>query len=229
MSYVFIKKPFMISSYPKAGSTYIRFFLLNYLEFQNGNRGTVNHKELNKKFPEIGKGNVTNSVFNFLVKTHHPLDFLSQNKILRVVRNPYESLCSTYEYYNRSTDLKYNSIEEFLLSDKGVVRYEKHLELALKAKKHNTGLVIQYEKLMKDPKMEFCKILNFLNITVSEKELDKALAEVSRESMKRFESQNLDKKFKNFSKKKDYSKYEEIISSNQFKIIKELEKSYSSI
>jgi hypothetical protein len=224
-----IKQPYLISSYPKAGSTYIRFTLFNFLRIKSKLKTSTNHIELNCHFPEIGKGNVALAPHNFLVKTHYPLNLYPIRKKLKVVRNPYDCLCSAYEYYNRSSDVKFKTINHFLVSKKGINSYKIHLKEAVLMNKKQKGLVVFYEDLISQPFEAYTKILTFLKFDFDKENLYNTLNVVSRKNMQKSEANLSNKKFKDFSVKKDYSKYQEIIDKDLLVKIRSLEVIYQDI
>lgn len=223
--FVLVKRPYLISSYPKAGSTFVRFFIFNILLMRKGKSHSLSHLELNQHCPELGKGNVAHSEFNFFVKTHHDIHFYSDKRMLRIIRNPYECLCSAFEYYNRSTEINYESINVFLESKRGISSYSKHLNVCSRKK----GLIIKYENLVKYPLLNFEEILNFLEISASTDELKKNLNLVSRENMIKFEEQINTEKVQNFSKKKSYDHHRATIDLNLLHKIDHLENIYKQL
>ena len=223
---ILFKKPYIFSSYPKSGSTYIRFFLFNFLLKLEKLSPSLKHSDLNENFPEIGRNNLIEAKYNWVIKTHHNAKFYNQKKVLRVIRNPYESLCSAYEYYNRSTHLNYGSINEFLKSKRGIKDYLNHFKICKKNIKNEEGLVIKYENLIMKPKENFSKILSFFDLKYTDEDLSEVLNIVSRENQIKFESSN--KRTKNFSSKKSYEKYKSIIDENLLQEIDFLTMKYNA-
>lgn len=222
---IYKNKAFLISSYPKCGSTYLRFFLLNYLLLTDGQNRSLNHKLLNEFMPEIGHGNVSEARFNKFVKTHHPVGFYKQSRVVRIIRNPYESLCSAYEYYNRSTELEFKNINEFLNHKRGLISYKAHFELFIKG----SGNCIKYENLVENPEKYFRILMDVFSIKQTSEELEFLINSISRDKMVKAESNNTQKKTNNFSKKKNYDKYKKEIDQVLMTEIMYLDKKYQNI
>lgn len=227
---ILTRQPFIISSYPKAGSTLCRMMVYNYFRIKNNQPPSVTHQDLNKDMAALGAGNCHKQPYNFLVKSHRPFRHYRQDKVIRLIRNPYDILCSAYEYYNRSTSLDYQNINIFINSSRGISFYDQHLNIFAANKQKKEGLAITYEQLQQDKKQVLIEILSYLGEQPIDTDIvEKVLIVTSRENMTAKEKKSGATQLKDFSKKKDYGKYREELSAKNSKAINLLSAKYQQL
>ncbi|MGK0390179.1 MAG: hypothetical protein ACI94Y_002930 [Maribacter sp.] len=223
---ILLKRPYIISSFPKAGSTLCRMMIYNYFRLEKGESTSVLHDIVNEKMPELGKGNCNKATRPLLIKSHLGFKSYPQNKVMRIIRNPYDSLCSAYEYYNRSSALHFDHINDFIHHEKGIEHYESHLILCEQNNKNQQGLVVFYENLVEDKRSQLEQMLTFLGEKSNTDFILKTVNLTSRENMAKSEDKKKSTTTKNFSKAKDYTKYKSKINSKNQARIALLEKRY---
>lgn len=214
-------------SYPKSGNTLIRFLILNYERLKSGVQVTHNHVTLNRLMPEIFQKSIRERSYIGYYKTHYILPF-RKRKIIFLIRNPFDSLCSYYEYLLRTHDCHYSSINEFIKSNKGISLYIKHLKFRDKIMKYNKdNLIIKYEDIETNKAKIIYDILKFINSNYTGEYFKEIMISTDRSAMVQNESKSgTDKKFRDFSKRKDYRKYRNLIEYDLLNKINELEKYY---
>ncbi|WP_154859589.1 sulfotransferase domain-containing protein [Cyclobacterium xiamenense] len=212
------KRPIFIFSYPKSGSTLVRLFIFNLFRIRDNKEISFSHDELNYFMPEFGKGTFFRADRYRFLKSHR-IFFPTLFKHLIVIRNPFDSLCSYFEY-NKRIDSNFSlDINSFLLSKKGINFYSQHLKLASRS----NGLVIVYEDFIEN-KVAFIKgLFEFLSFSYTEDEVDKLVKGIDRNKQILIESRSGLGEVKNFSKEKNYDRYKELISGENLKVIESLD------
>lgn len=222
----------LICSYPKTGSTIFRMRLTSLLNEEN----LITHHRVNELSPEIGQGNLKKYSFRnqvIIIKTHHLIfkKILKPKFSISIFREPLETMCSHFEYYNRINDSERarGDINKFIKSRFGVRWYMKHLKHAVKNKKSIKEINLNYDRYIKSPEKIHKIIFEKMGITYNIDFLTKVLQETSRENLANLENQKENDKINNFSKKKDYSTLKKIISQKSLKQLKDAQDFYDRI
>lgn len=167
-SFLLLKEHHLIlASFPKTGSTWIRYFLYCLLK-QNmtGLKPTIDG--MNEAMPEYAHPSFFCS-WKFsecppIIKTHRPCQKIFRNhKSALVVRDPRDI---TVSFYHHMSGIKKNPYKG---TPKGLLR---HPEMGLEAFfkhfhswRNHAGLILRYEDLKNDPFEEFGKLSDYFGIT----------------------------------------------------------------
>lgn len=153
-------KDFLVFSYPRSGTNYVRFLLANYLKNLNGDPNPVFFgDEINRIIPFWTP---THSIYMPNVRlgiTHRPPQKWDQPKHISVFRNPRDVLISFYVYKQKKEKKNYSSFSSFVRSPEGAPLLEKSSQKAL----NNSHLLTKYEDISHDPAsfiFQFCDLLN---------------------------------------------------------------------
>ena len=198
-SYCSIRKNnIILSLFPKTGSTWIRFFLFNYLnklEQLNFGEGI---DEMNHKMPEFGHRSMLNA-WHFktspkIIKTHRPFKrIFRKNKIILVIRDPRDLIVSFYHYALAKKEFNFNGTVKDVI-------YHKEWGLEYFFKQFNSwekhaGLIVKYEDLKANPYNVFTEILNYIKIPLDSIVLRNAIRASDFHAMKKIQANSKD--FKN--------------------------------
>ncbi|MDT8388780.1 MAG: sulfotransferase domain-containing protein [Thiogranum sp.] len=202
-----------LSSYPKSGNTWLRFFLYAYY-YGVPKRSN----DVSKRIPDLHKKNELNTALEnrTFVKTHfmysdtHP--FISHtDKVIYVLRHPKDVLLSNYNYF-RLGGFPYAEHEfarQFIAHHGvpywkriGIGSWVEHVQSWLD---HNPYpcLALCFEDMKKDAAAEFRKVVLFLDGAVDEARLKQAVYQCSFGQMRKLEDKEV-KKAKNI-KQEEYS------------------------
>lgn len=186
----FITSYYLIS-YPKAGRTWIRFVLGHYINEKYNYRLPIKEVTLLRKFykwndfPYI---NVNHYGDPHLIKSENINEGMIKNilgkKMIFIYRDPRPQVISNYyQYFFRGDNKKYKGdekistdINQFVLGNTGGIKsIVKYSNLFTDLIKKNKCLLIRYENLKKEPKSEFSKMLNFMEIELDDLLLEDAI------------------------------------------------------
>ncbi|XP_071037572.1 sulfotransferase 1B1 isoform X2 [Parasteatoda tepidariorum] len=188
----------IITSYPKTGTTWISYIVLQILT--NGESFPNKDEMLYRTIPfmeSTGKAAVDAITTNPRVYKHHfPYGKIKKNpnaKYIYIYRKPEDTFVSYYHFlrYN-SEELDFDQyFEDFLSGEISYGLYFDHVLSFLKHKEDSNMLLISYESLKENTREEIKKISKFLgeeyykNITENEEILDKIILHTSFDYMKR--------------------------------------------
>jgi hypothetical protein len=179
-------------SYPKSGSTWLRFLIGNYL---TGNKcDFTNHHIL---LPDIHEGleNDGHAIEPRLIKSHFPFT-PEYKKVIYLARDGRDVAVSYYYHLQKYRKIdKDQNFSEFLgsfssgeLGD-GFGCWGQHVASWLDSEIANSDsfLLIRYEDLIKDPRVQFSKILSFSGREVIPEQVASAIEASSLVNMKKLE------------------------------------------
>ena len=162
----------ILTSYPKSGNTWIRFFLCNLISLREWDGKTVTFSILNETMPELGVSNLLrdwpHGTIPRFVKTHKeywPLVF-SENRSVLLVRDPKDVMVSYYNYKTGRGDID-GSVKFSNFIRKPGVGLESWC-IHYKSWKDKSDVVIYYEDIKSDDVKEFLNMLNSLRISVED-------------------------------------------------------------
>lgn len=172
------KKHVLIASYPRSGSTWLRFMLKEIITGESAQFDTIN-----KFIPYIGKHYRAPLLLpdnTCLIKTHE--QFRKEYKqAIYLVRDVRDVLNSEYSY-QQWRGVYNSSLENFLVSFlngtvNGYGSWQEHVDSWLNAStnKSNKILVITYEDLCSNTEKVLKKILDFLGCKVEEGVIHQAI------------------------------------------------------
>ena len=179
------KEDLLLVSYPKTGSTWIRYFLYSLLT-QKIDNAIQNIDSMNEAMPEFANASFFNQWrFNEcprIVKTHQKyiLPF-RQNRSVLIVRDPRDIVISYYYYLIGLKSRHFQGTVSDVLQHRefGVEAFFKHYS----SWKDHVCLTIRYEDLKDNPYDEFSKLIQFFGIKRSEQDICLAIETASFRSM----------------------------------------------
>jgi|SRR3984957_1161245 len=175
-----------LASYPRSGSTWLRFLLFESLAGESSGFGNVNESIPDVKEHKIGKPLMPNS--GRLIKTHevyHP----AYRKAVYLVRDPRDVALSEYAYQT-ALGLVEQPLDDYLRAflTKGVNPFSswtEHVQSWLSAPlSPDQLLIVKFEDLRKDSVASVSEIIRFFGVTPDEARIRQAIANNSVERMK---------------------------------------------
>ncbi|XP_035129390.3 sulfotransferase 1C4 [Callithrix jacchus] len=192
----------LIASYPKAGTTWtqeIVDLIQNDGDIEKSRRAPIQLRQpfldwIKMTYWGIDQANVMPSPRT--LKTHLPVQLLPPSfweencKIIYVARNPKDNLVSYYHFQRMNKSLpdpgSWDEYFETVLTGNVVWgSWFDHVKGWWKKKDSHPILYIFYEDIMKDPKCEIRKIMEFLGKNLKEEVLDKIVYNTSFDIMKK--------------------------------------------
>lgn len=168
----------ILTSFPKSGNTWVRFFFCNLISLIYWDGKVVNFKILDETMPEFGVNNLLNSweykVLPRIVKTHKSyLTFFSGKKTILIMRDPRDVMVSYYYFSSNKKTIDFDgSFSEFI----------RHKKLGLeswfcyhKSWDNIDKETFLYEDLKNNEEKEFFRMLSFLEISLPESMISEAL------------------------------------------------------
>jgi hypothetical protein len=155
---VLLRDNVALASYPRSGNTW----LSKLLEALSGRQAGSIYRDL--VFPRPATG--------IVIKTHK-LDGQRYNRILHLMRNPFDSISSHYDY-----------MHHYFPSNEKARSWEAHVEVESREWRKHTEywmhqdkplITVLYENLMSQPNQELRRLADFLNLDVSDKEIEEAI------------------------------------------------------
>jgi hypothetical protein len=176
----------MLGSYPRSGSTWLRFTLFEILTgepsgFDNVNaafRGLSDYKAGWPLLPDGGR----------FIGTHEPYN-ASYRRAIYLVRDVRDVALSEYAYEkNRGVgrELLDDYLQDLLRGRKRHGSWQDHVQSWLDSPlaRNENLLLLRYEDLRRDSVEMFMKLLDFLAVKVDRKTVEKAVANTSLERMR---------------------------------------------
>jgi len=168
----------ILTSFPKSGNTWIRFFICNIISLKEWDRRTVTFEILNDTMPELGVSNLLrrwpHDSVPRIVKTHKrswPLIF-SGNRSILLVRDPRDVMVSYYQYKRGKEEICENlEFSEFIRNPRvGLESWCRHYE----SWKSKSDIIIFYEDLKENDIREFSRMLKKLSISIQDGIIEEA-------------------------------------------------------
>ena len=186
----------MIVSYPRSGNTWTRFLIAN-LAYSNQNVSFANIEKLIPDTSAISNSALKKIPRPRLIKTHEYFDH-RYPRIIYIVRDPRDVALSYYDF-----DRKYRHIpdgypleryiDEFvegklMSSDWGTWGENVGTWISARGNK-DTFLLLRYEDMLQDTAAELRRVADFLTISTSSEQIEKAIAASSADRMRELEKQ----------------------------------------
>lgn len=213
-----------IITYPKSGTTWLRFLIANAIKTHYNLKRSVNFFTIQDIIPGIpypkyvkNKGPFGLAQIPRILATHSTYNSLYKRIILQV-RDPRDAMVSYYHHLRSSGSIRENMcISEFIRSEKyGIYAWNNHTTLWLKKNGPKDGvsriIMTKYENLLLDTASTLDFILQSIGLILSDKELEIAIKLSSKEAMKESEKLHLvthiigPKKKTNFVRKGSHDK-----------------------
>jgi estrone sulfotransferase len=192
----------ILASFPRSGSTWLRFILCNLVSLDELGGETVDFRRLNATMPELGVSNLLrpwpHSTIPRIVKTHRPYSklFRSRRSVL-VLRDPRDVMTSYYHYELGKEQPRFSgSFDEFLRHPRyGLEAWCRHCRSWIE----RAGLKIRYEALRKDDLGVFVTILDYLGVAADSETVSAAVERSRLDRIREVESAygHDDQRFKN--------------------------------
>jgi Sulfotransferase domain len=227
----------ILATYPKSGSTWLRFILCNWLSLTETGNEAVTFDMVDRILPEIGVSDLAEpwryvAVPRF-VKTHwrrNPL-FGSSVRIMLLVRDPRDVMVSLHHHLTSRKQKAYDGSLQDLLRDKklGLDTWFKH---AL-SWSHKRTSIIRYEELKSEGVSVLMRVLRDLDIKYESKILIQAY-ELSRfDQMRKVEAENgvmrgIFKEGKEFVRSGKSAQWEELFTASDLELYSGLMEQYRS-
>lgn len=164
------KNDVILTSYPKSGNTWVRFFLCNVISLSEWDNREVTFEVLNDTMPEIGVDNLCekwkhNTLPRF-VKTHKHFYPYIHGKCPSVLllRDPRDVMISFYEYKKgKKGDNVSQKFHDFITRDDlGIEAWCKHYI----SWRDKADVKMRYEDMKTDDIGEFTRMLDLLGINI---------------------------------------------------------------
>lgn len=220
-----------LASYPRSGNTWVRFILGTILTGEK-----ITWENMEEFVPDIYRNTdweLKKNVRPRIIKSHHSYDS-RYNKVVYLVRDVRDVLLSYYNYHK-----KFNKLPNDYRLDKFIKKFingdlddfgswgENVNSWISNGEKVKNGLeLFRYEDLKDNTFAEIKRMVDFLNIVATDKEIADAIEWSSFSNMRKLEDKqedsdlfkNADKK-KKFTNKGDYGYWKNELNDNQIKII----------
>ena len=180
----------LLTSFPKSGNTWIRFFLCNLISLREWEGETVTFPKLDATMPELGVSNLLRTwphdAIPRVVKTHKPRwSVFRGNRSILLVRDPRDVMVSYYHFEKGKRDGRFvGPFSEFIRHSKfGVEAWCRHYA----SWQPEASVVVTYEDLKEDDIAEFTRMLRAVGIDVGDDLIREAALRSRFESMKEAE------------------------------------------
>ena len=176
---------FILSSFPRSGSTWVRFVFCHLLDLTGELEQEVNFTSLDEIMVELGGNNLLEpweyQTLPRIIKTHrsfNPVFHRARGRI-GIIRDPRDVMVSYYHFFRDMKGCFQGDFSTFIHSRKwGLEPWFKHYY----SWKDHWNLVLQYRALRADPVGEISRTLDFMNLEFSSEIVQEA---VERSSFKR--------------------------------------------
>ena len=197
-----LRFPGVLWSYPKSGSTWVRFILHSLYvgepasSFDEVNAQLCDIESLLPARSWQGFATCSPPVTERLVKSHDmpPPFFSSRRQVVFVVRHPAKVLSSLGDHLSRMQGVNVTANELIAeLSESSLVNYGtwgSHVD-RFRSLPRAERFLIKYEDLVEDPVPVIADLCRFLNLTKDERQIESALVSSTKERMRSAESASL--------------------------------------
>jgi len=182
----------LLASFPRSGSTWIRFFLCNLISLREMGGREVDFPLLDATMVELGVDDLrrpwSHETIPRVVKTHRPYaSFLARpsHKIL-VIRDPRDTVVSRYWYERGQSRLRFQGELPAFLRHRvfGLAAWFRHYRSWVP----RADLILPYESLVESPGDGLRTLLDFLEVDVEEAIIDQALERSRFRNVRKVES-----------------------------------------
>jgi len=159
----------ILTSFPKSGNTWIRFFFCNLISLREWEGETVTFPKLDATMPELGVSNLLRSwpheTIPRVVKTHKSRwPVFRENRAILLVRDPRDVMVSYYHFErDKARSTFEGEFSTFIRHPKyGLEAWCKHYQ----SWKDKATICLRYEELKEDDVAEFTRMLDAVGLDV---------------------------------------------------------------
>lgn len=180
----------ILSSYPRSGSTWIRFMLCNLISILEWDGRSVDFELLNETMPALGHSNLMEpwavQCVPRVVKTHRRYSPVFRNNLsVGIVRDPRDVMVSYYHYLKDRKGKYAGRFSDFIRDSKhGLRGWFNHYHSWC----DHWTLTIQYENLRQDVFGEFTTLLDMLDVRCPEHVVREAIRHSSVRKVRKMET-----------------------------------------
>ncbi len=187
---------FVIVSYPKSGSTWLRFIIANLIYDGIGRNGNqVDFLSAQLLVPEISEQALANGAdFNSLpppriLRSHSAKKQFFPN-VIYLLRDGRDVLVSYYYHFAKFNNFK-GTISEFISSNLRKSDWHEHVNSWLFTGSHLSNLyILRYENMILDPLSEVRRLLSFVGLNRTVNQVNAALQSSTFDKMRALEQIN---------------------------------------
>lgn len=183
----------VIVSYPKSGSTWLRFMIACLIESSSkADGGEADFGQMNQHVPEISEKAVEAGVnYDLLpsprVMRTHTAYIKGPPKVLYLVRDGRDVLVSYYHHYRKYRDFK-GTFSDYLQRGVRRVEWSTHVDdWVFKRDLDHNFCLIRYEDMLEDPTRELTKVVAFTGLKVTPEQIAQAVEFSAFDNMRRIE------------------------------------------
>ncbi|AMW26848.1 MULTISPECIES: sulfotransferase domain-containing protein [Arthrospira] len=162
-----------LASYPRSGNTWMRLLLSDVIQQLGGEKTQPGGNVI----PDVYKVDIEDWYRNprikipfRIIKTHEPLDLISDYRIIYLFRHPADCLCSYYHYQLRSPRFRENNSGIDGFCQNLINQWCGHINGYLEAAKTGSDrlFLVSYESLNINPVESLKNVCNFLDLDITE-------------------------------------------------------------
>lgn len=224
----------IIVSYPKSGSTWLRFILSNIINFKVKKYKEIDFLCSQKLVPAISTDGIFKTKINLnkmirpRILRSHSLHTEQFPKVIYLLRDGRDVMVSYYYHFKKFNNYK-GSLLEFMSNNYSGIDWHEHVNSWLYNQSNTSELLlIKYEDLLNDTKRGIIKMLKFIGMECSDEEVDKAIKLSSFEKMQLSENKSglgivaSGNREINFIRKGKKGVWQDELGKTEIKVIKEL-------
>jgi hypothetical protein len=208
------KKINIITSFPKSGNTWMRFIIYDLL-FNQNQINIDNSLEIKKKIPDLHNLKISNKKLvldkslenkQVFLKTHFGFEKLKMmpiDKVIIIIRHPFDTLVSLFNYYEINENLRKNILNYFCsnytlpnLKSFQFPSWDQHIDSWINSGKNYH--IVKYQNLIDNFEEEIKFLSIFLNLEISNEKIKFIKNNTRFENLKKIEIREKDKNLEGF-------------------------------
>lgn len=196
-------KDFYLASFPKSGSTWVRFMVANYMKLLSASDLTINWSSILYLFPDLSHGGqmMPQNPWGVpsiprVIKTHNnPAPFMK--RVMVLVRHPLHTMMSRYRFMSERPGFPEKmTFGQFLEHNEwGIKKWSGYYKSWIDRWGSHVVKFMKYEDLLESPHSQMAHLIECIGLECYEGFLDIAIRQSSREEMRenenRFESDSV--------------------------------------
>ena len=227
----------ILTSFPKSGNTWVRFFFCNLISLKEWDGETVTFPKLDGTMPELGVSNLlqewSHETIPRIVKTHKSFwPFFDGKRGILLIRDPRDVMVSYYHFERDKVRGNYEGdFSSFIRHPKyGLEAWCKHYQ----SWQEEATVLLRYEDLKEDDVHEFSCMLDALSIHLSQDLIREAARQSRFEKVRKVEekhdvraSGDYFKKGKRFTRKGKTGEWEDYFDDNDLQYFDQIMDTHS--